>query len=80
MSTNPHQDRNLTLNNNDAADLLGVSPGTMRLSRHTGEIFKNVPAPPFMKMGRAIRYRRETLVNWVNQWSEFQNTAQTKHR
>ena len=80
MTTATHPAQNLSLNNDDAAALLGVSPGTMCLSRHTGEIFKNVPAPPFMKMGRAVRYRRETLVSWLEQWSEFENTAQTKHR
>ena len=79
MRSSPHHTQNLSLNNNDAAELLGVSPGTMRLSRHTGELFKNVPAPSFMKMGRAVRYRRETLISWLEQWGEFENTAQTKH-
>ena len=72
-----NNDQPLNLNNQDAANFIGVSPATMRLSRHTGELFKNVPAPRFMKIGRAIRYRRETLIEWSEQWGEFENTAQT---
>lgn len=62
------------LDNNEAAQLLQCSPNYMRLSRHTGLLF-GVPAPAFLKMGRKVRYRRETLLSWLAQFDEKPNTA-----
>ena len=60
----------------DAAKFLGVSPGQLRLSRHTGELFKGVPTPAFLKMGHAIRYRMSTLEKYVAALPEFRSTAE----
>ena len=60
----------------DAAKFLGVSPGQLRLSRHTGELFKGVPTPAFLKVGNAIRYRKRTLETWLADLPEFRNTAE----
>ena len=62
------------LDNNEAAELVQCSPNYMRLSRHTGQLF-GVPAPAFLKMGRKVRYRRETLLSWLAQFDEKPNTA-----
>jgi len=62
------------LDNNEAAQLLRCSPNSMRLSRHTGQLF-GMPAPAFLKMGRNVRYRRETLLTWLAQFNEKPNTA-----
>lgn len=62
------------LDNAPAAAFLHCSPHTLRLSRHTGRLF-GVPAPAFLKMGRSVRYRRETLERWLAQFSEKPNTA-----
>ena len=62
----------------DAASLLGVSPGQLRLSRHTGELFKGVPAPKFLKMGKAIRYPYANLDNWLMSREEFQSNSDVR--
>jgi len=64
------------LRNDEAAKYLKVSPGTLRLSRHTGELFKDVSTPAYIKLGRAIRYRKSTLDNWLVALPEFQSTAE----
>ncbi len=63
------------LSNNDAASYLGVSPNLLRLSRHTGELFKGSPAPQYVKFGHAVRYRKRTLDAWLDELEEFGNTA-----
>ena len=61
------------LRETEAAEFLGVSPGQLRLPRHTGELFKGVPAPKFLKMGKAIRYPYANLDNWLMSREEFQS-------
>ncbi len=60
----------------DAARYLGVSPNQLRLSRHTGELFKGVSTPAYLKVGHAVRYRKSTLENWLAALPEFRNTAE----
>ena len=43
----------------EAADYLGLSKNTLNRWRHTGD------GPRFVKLGRAVRYRREDLDEWV---------------
>jgi excisionase family DNA binding protein len=42
-----------------AAKLLSVSPRTLQNWRIAGE------GPPFIRIGRAIRYRREDILRWI---------------
>ncbi|MFL0560563.1 helix-turn-helix transcriptional regulator [Sphingomonas sp. 179-I 2A4 NHS] len=42
-----------------AGPMLGLSPATLRNMRVKGD------GPPFVKMGRAVRYREEDLRDWV---------------
>jgi len=62
------------LDNAEAAKLLKCSPHTLRTSRHHG-LLLGVPAPKHLKMGRAVRYRRQTLLEWLSQFEEKLNTA-----
>lgn len=64
-----------TLNNENAATYLGVSAGMLRLSRHTGFLFKGVATPQFLKIGSAVRYRRNELDRWVASHKQFSTTA-----
>lgn len=43
-----------------AAKILGVSPGTLSVWRSTGRY-----KIPFVKIGRLVRYQRETLQTWI---------------
>ncbi|MHC4705579.1 MAG: helix-turn-helix transcriptional regulator [Planctomycetota bacterium] len=64
------------LRQNEAAQYLGVSPAHLRLSRHTGELFKGCEAPRYVKLGHAVRYRKSTLDEWLSGLQEFHNTAE----
>lgn len=57
-----------------AADYLTCSEQTLRVSRHTGRLF-GVAAPPYRKMGRAVRYERARLDEWLAQFQEQTHTA-----
>lgn len=64
----------LLLDSQRAADYLTCSEQTLRVSRHTGRLF-GVDAPPYRKMGRAVRYDRARLDEWLAQFEEQTNTA-----
>ena len=69
-------DSDRLLRPDEAAKYLGVSPGQLRLSRHTGELFKGVATPAYLKVGRAVRYRKSTLQRWLADLPEFRSTAE----
>jgi excisionase family DNA binding protein len=48
------------LSEQEAAELLTVSPGTLSVWRSTGRY--NLP---FLKVGRMVRYRRGDLLAWL---------------
>ena len=73
LSDNPS--RSNLLSNNEAASYLGVSPNILRLSRHTGELFKGAPAPQYVKFGYAVRYRKQTLDSWLGSLEEVGSSA-----
>lgn len=65
---------NLLLTTNETASLLGCAPQTLKISRHTGILF-GVNTPSFLKMGRSVRYKRETLDVWLKQFEEQSTTT-----
>lgn len=48
------------LNTREAAEVLGLHPGTLANWRN------RKLGPPYLKIGRAIRYRRHELEAWCN--------------
>ena len=48
------------MDENEAADFLSISPGTLSVWRSTGRY-----AVPFVKVGRRVRYRRTDLEAWL---------------
>lgn len=50
----------LLLDENAAAIVLGVTPGTLSVWRSTGRY-----ALPFLKVGRKVRYRHTDLLAWL---------------
>ena len=52
----------------DAAALLGVHPDTLRRLRREGG------GPPFVRIGRAVRYRADELLVWADSRT-FSSTA-----
>lgn len=51
----------------EAAEYLGLHPTTLRKARMEGHRTKRCPAPPFVRLGRAIRYLRVDLDKFLNQ-------------
>lgn len=45
----------------DAARYIGMSESWLRISRMAG----NPDAPPFLKIGRSVRYLQEDLDTWL---------------
>ena len=56
-----------------AAGYIGVSIQTLNKGRINGGDF-----PPFVKIGRNVRYRESSLIAWVEQHDEFYTVAQAK--
>ena len=56
----------LLLTTEDVAYELRISPVTVKMSRCSG-VLLGYPAPPFIKLGRCIRYRRNDLFEWLDQ-------------
>ena len=57
------------LTTKEASDLLGCSSSALKQSRCDTALFGVAP-PKFLKMGYSVRYKRETLIEWLNQFKE----------
>jgi hypothetical protein len=55
----------LLLSDKDAAAFIGVSTSYLRKSRCDGVIANRTQAPPFVRVGGRVLYRRSDLVAWV---------------
>ena len=56
-----------TLKEKEASEYIGMSRSFLRQDRMNGYRDGRTRGPDFMKFGRAIRYRKEDLDNWLNQ-------------
>ncbi|PKG50352.1 MULTISPECIES: helix-turn-helix transcriptional regulator [Halomonadaceae] len=64
------------LTDEQAAFLLGgLSPLTLRNSRVRGVLLGH-KAPPWVKLGRLVRYRRRDLLKWAERNAVERRTAQ----
>lgn len=61
----------------EAALFIGVCKSALDKSRVSGELFGQT-APPFLKLGRSIRYRVEDLKAWLDQQQSYENLAQAE--
>jgi len=57
---NPIEDLDVLLREQDAADLLCLSVRTLQSWRI------RLAGPPFVQVGRAVRYRRRDLIAWID--------------
>jgi excisionase family DNA binding protein len=57
----PSRDTEALLAELHAAELLGVSSRTLQAWRSRNE------GPPFVRMGRTVRYRPQNLLAWIEQ-------------
>jgi predicted DNA-binding transcriptional regulator AlpA len=62
------------LDTHTAAFFIGAKSQMLKLSRMTGELYKGVKAPPFVKLGHTIRYKRVDLEAWLDRHTTQQTT------
>ncbi len=55
------------LTETDAAKYIGMSRSFLNADRSNGLRIKRTKGPVFLKLGRAIRYRKTDLDNWLQQ-------------
>ena len=64
----------------DAARYLGVSKSLLDHSRLSGFVADGIPAPPFIKIGRTIRYLKEDLDQWLDLFPKYRHTSAMPER
>lgn len=74
QSTSPHSSRALT--EIEAARYIGMSRSFLAQSRMDGNRDNRTPAPPFIKIGRSVRYLREDLDQWLNNFLKLEHLGQ----
>lgn len=57
----------------DAAEYLGLSRSTLRQSRMNGVRERHVSSPPYVKIGRSIRYLKSDLNKWLEEHKHVPN-------
>ncbi|UTF60275.1 helix-turn-helix domain-containing protein [Gilvimarinus sp. DA14] len=67
---------NALLTTPEAAEYLRLSFRTLNNSRYTG-LLAGVKAPPYRKMGKAVRYELSALDTWKAQFSEQTSTSES---
>ena len=60
MTLNTNEDLDALLREQAAADLLCLSVRTLQSWRI------RLSGPPFVQVGRAVRYRRRDLIDWID--------------
>lgn len=60
----------------ETADYIGMSRSFLAQSRMDGNRDNRTPAPPFIKIGRSVRYLREDLDQWLNNFNKLEHLGQ----
>ncbi|MCK7597075.1 helix-turn-helix domain-containing protein [Microbulbifer sp. CAU 1566] len=70
------QNSNRAFTEIEAAKYIGMSRSYLAQARMDGRRDNRTPAPPFIKIGRAVRYLREDLDTWLNSFSKLEHLGQ----
>jgi len=62
----------------ETSEYIGMSRSYLRQSRMDGERDSRTPAPPFIKIGRSVRYLREDLDTWLNKFHKLEHIGQQR--
>lgn len=60
----------------EAAAYISMSRSFLAQSRMHGHFRGRTKAPPFIKIGRSVRYLREDLDSWLNSFSKLEHIGQ----
>ena len=63
---------------NEAAGYIGMSRSYLAQARMEGHRDKRTPAPPFIKIGRSVRYLREDLDRWLDAFFKLEHLGQAE--
>jgi len=77
-----HQETPLqrALTEKQAAAYIGMSRSYLAQSRMDGRVVGRTPAPPFIKIGRSVRYLIEDLNAWLDEMPRCEHLGQmTNH-
>ncbi|WP_282166616.1 helix-turn-helix transcriptional regulator [Shewanella japonica] len=61
----------------ETAEYIGMSRSFLRQSRMEGNRDNRTPAPPFIKIGRAVRYLKEDLDAWLDSFYRMEHSGQS---
>ncbi|ADN77448.1 conserved hypothetical protein [Ferrimonas balearica DSM 9799] len=61
-----HSETKRAFTEQETAHYIGMSRSFLRQSRMEGNRKHRTPAPPFIKVGRAVRYLKEDLDSWLD--------------
>ena len=59
------------INTADAAQMIGIRPETLRQWRMIGQ------GPSFLKLGKLVKYRRSTVLLWIDNLEEQTITSRS---
>ena len=62
----------------ETAEYIGMSRSYLRQSRMEGNRANRTPAPPFVRIGRSIRYLKEDLDLWLDQLPKCSHLGEDK--
>lgn len=64
------------LTEQETAEYIGMSRSFLRQSRMDGVRENRTSAPPFIKIGRSVRYLLEDLDSWLDQFHRLEHLGQ----
>lgn len=64
------------LNEIETAQYIGMSRAYLRQARVEGNRESRTPAPPFIKIGRSVRYLRDDLDSWLDDQQKLDHVGQ----
>jgi predicted DNA-binding transcriptional regulator AlpA len=77
MNTQPSDISPRALTEKQAAVYIGMSRSFLAQSRMTGKLANRTPAPDFIKIGRAVRYLKDDLDQWLESQHKLEHLGQT---
>lgn len=60
----------------EASQYIGMSRSFLAQARMDGNRDSRTPAPPFIKIGRSVRYLREDLDHWLDNFMKLEHLGQ----
>lgn len=60
----------------EASEYISMSRSFLRQARMEGNRENRTPAPPFIKIGRSVRYIKDDLDNWLNRFQRVEHLGQ----